>query len=327
MRTTPLTREFTTIVHDRPPLAGDPLPVVGRGRASCHHGELLQGCFPDGGGGRRNGLVTLPVAEPATLAEFRCDPSLEPFDVRVTPPDRVNTARAAALAVAECAHRTGRRPVGGRVLLRGGAPVGVGMGSSTSDLIAAVRAVADSYGTTLSPRTIADVAVRVETASDPLMLDDRPLLFAQREGAVIEVLGDRLPPMVVVGCSTGGGAPVDTASLPADDYDDEELAAFARLREDVRHAIGRRDPVLLGRVCTRSALLNQRRLPKTELPLLVEVAERTGAVGVQIAHSGNVAGVLFAADRAGAEQRAEICARLLSSAGIPITSAFTTPDR
>jgi uncharacterized protein involved in propanediol utilization len=314
-------------VLDRPPLTSASPPVVGRGRASCHHGELLQGCFPDGRGGRRNGLLTLPVAEPATLAEFRWDPALAPADVRVTPSDRVNSARAAALAVAECARRTGRRAGGGRVLLRGGVPVGVGMGSSTSDLIAAVRAVADCYGTTLPAQTVADIAVRVETASDPLMLDDRPVLFAQREGAVIEVFGDRLPPLLVVGCSTGGGAPVDTTALPADDYDDEELAVFARLRRDVRHAIGRRDPVLLGRVCTRSALLNQRRLPKPELPLLVEVADRTGAVGVQVAHSGNVAGVLFAADRAGARRRAETCVRLLNSTGIPTTSVFTTPDR
>lgn len=325
MKTTRSRRESTTTVLDRPPLSRDSPPTVGRGRAACHHGELLQGCFPDERGGRRNGLVTLLVDGPATYSEFRRDPLLAPSDIRVDPPDRTNTARAAALAVAECARRTGRQPGGGRVLLRGGVPVGVGMGSSTSDLIATVRAVADSYGTTLSPDTIADIAIRVETASDPLMLDDRPLLFAQREGTVIEVLGDRLPPLLVVGCLTGGGAPVDTAALPADDYDDGELAVFARLREDIRHAIRRHDPVLLGRVCTRSALLNQRRLPKPELPLLVEVAESTGAVGVQVAHSGNVAGVLFPAGHPGVGERAETCARLVERSGIPVTSVFTTP--
>ncbi|GGP66200.1 GHMP family kinase ATP-binding protein [Saccharothrix coeruleofusca] len=324
MKTARSRPEAATTVLDRPPLTGGPPPAVGRGRAACHHGELLQGCFPDGRGGRRNGLVTLPVAEPATHAEFRRDRALSPSDIRVDPPDRTNTARAAALAVAECARRTGQRPDGGRVLLRGGVPVGVGMGSSTSDLIAAVRAVADSYGTTLPARVVAAIAVRVETASDPLMLDDRPLLFAQREGTVIEVLGDRLPPLVVVSCLTGGGAPVDTAALPSDDYDDEEVEVFAGLRADIRRAIRRGDPELLGRVCTRSARLNQRRLPKPELPLLIEVAERAGAVGVQVAHSGNVAGVLFAAGRTGAGRRANACADLLGRAGIPITSVFTT---
>ncbi|WP_440900778.1 GHMP family kinase ATP-binding protein [Actinosynnema sp.] len=297
----------------------------GTGHAPSHHGELLQGCFADRAGARRNGLITLRLDEPRTRAEFRPDPALRPGEVRVVPEDRVNTALAAETAVRVCARLTGRAVVGGRVLLSGGVPVGLGMGSSTSDLIAAVRAVADAYRISLGPQEVAGIAVGVESASDPLMLDARPVLFAQREGAVIEVLGERLPPLVVLGCLTGGGAAVDTAALPVDDYSDDEVAEFASLREEVRRAVRLGDPVLLGRVCTRSALLNQRRLPKAELPDLLGAAEEAGAVGVQVAHSGNVAGVLFRADRAGSRTRAAECARLLARDGIPVTGVFDAP--
>lgn len=157
------------------------------------------------------------------------------------------------------------------------------------------------------------------------MLDARPVLFAQREGTVIEVLGERLPPLVVLGCLTGGGAAVDTAALPVDDYSDEEVARFSLLRQEIRLAVRSGDPALLGRVCTGSALLNQRRLPKAELPDLLGAAEESGAVGVQVAHSGNVAGVLFRADRAGSRTRAAACARLLARAGVPVTGVFDAP--
>lgn len=129
--------------------------------------------------------------------------------------------------------------------------------------------------------------MRAEGPGDPLMHGPRPLLFAQREGRVLEALGDALQPAVVVGCTLGGGGPVDTLALPVL-VRDADLAAYEHLRRMLRRAVTDADTALLGRVSTASARLRQRVLPRPDLPALTGIADSVGAVGVQIAHSGNV---------------------------------------
>lgn len=301
----------------------DALPI-GAGYAPCHHGEILQGVFLDGDGRRCAGLVTLPMAGPGSSAEFVRRPGTAPQALTVVPADRTKAARAAALAVAECAQRTGQPPCGGELRLTGDIPVGLGMGSSTSDVIATVRAVADSYGLRLAPGTVARIAVRAESACDPLMLDDRPVLFAQREGRVLEVLGPALPPLVVVGCTLGGGAPVDTLSLPVHEPGDSDVLAWERMRTRLRRAVATGDVQLLGQVATASARRGQQVLGHPEFDALTCIARRVGAAGVQIAHSGAVAGVLFDPAAPGLRHRVRSCLRALDAHGIPATRTFTT---
>ncbi|GHE70041.1 kinase [Streptomyces longispororuber] len=298
---------------------------VGTGHATCHHGEILQGVFLDERWRRRAGLVTLPLAGLGTRARFARRPGTD--EVTVVPADRTKALRAATYALAECATRRQEPLDGGELTLDGDIPVGLGMGSSSSDVIAAVRAVADAYGVHLAPEVIARLAVRAERASDPLMLDGRPLLFAQREGRVLEELGAALPPALVVGDARGGGRPVDTLALPApadDAFDEADVPAYERLRALLRRAVAAADPVLLGHVATESARLRQRVLPHAEFAVLTEIAGRVGAVGVQVAHSGNVAGLLF--DPAAPDPRGRVrdCARALRAAGIPTTYTFPT---
>ncbi|WP_107049402.1 GHMP kinase, partial [Streptomyces sp. NRRL F-5727] len=295
----------------------------GTGHAPSHHGELLQGVFADADGRPRAGLVTLPMTTPGTRADFTPHPGTPPDAVTVVPTDRTKAARAARLAVAACAARTGRPAHGGALRLTGAVPLGLGMGSSTSDVLATVRAVADAYGLRLDPGTTARLAVRAERASDPLMLDARPVLFAQREGRVLEVLGPALPPLLVVGCLLGGGAPVDTLALPAPAADDADLRAYAHLRDRLRRALADGDTALLGRVATASARRAQRVLGHPEFDALVALARRTGAVGVQISHSGSVAGVLHDPDTPGAAARADATRRALDAHRIPYTRTFT----
>ncbi|WP_051852882.1 GHMP kinase [Streptomyces aureocirculatus] len=295
---------------------------VGTGRAACHHGEILQGVFLDEHGRRRAGLVTLPMPSLGTRAEFVRRPGTE--DITVTPADRTKALRAATYAMAECATQRQMPLRGGELRLSGNIPVGLGMGSSSSDVIAAVRAVADAFGVRLAPEAVARLAVRAERASDPLMLDGRPLLFAQREGRVLEELGAALPPALVVGCALGGGRPVDTLALSTRAYDTEDVRAYEKLRALLRRAVATADPTLLGRVATESARRGQRVLAHEEFGELVAIANRVGAVGVQVAHSGNVAGLLF--DPAAPDLRGRIgrCSRALSAAGIPATYTFGT---
>ncbi|MFE6709595.1 GHMP kinase [Streptomyces sp. NPDC057695] len=299
---------------------------TGAGHAPCHHGELLQGVFLDAHGNRCAGLVTLPLDGPGSRAEFVPRPGAPARAVTVTPADRGKAGRAAALAVAECAALAGLPPAGGELRLTSDVPMGLGMGSSTSDVIAAIRAVADAYGLRLAPGAVARLAVHAERASDPLMLDARPVLFAQREGRVLEVLGPALPPLVVVGCVLGGGAPVDTLALPVREASDTDVQECERLRALLRDAVARGDARLLARVATASARRGQRVLRHPEFDDLVAVARHTGAAGVQIAHSGAVAGVLFdPAVPDDLRRRVHRCRNALHGHGIPTTRTFTTP--
>ncbi|WP_405821815.1 GHMP kinase [Streptomyces sp. NBC_00838] len=299
--------------------------ISGTGYASCHHGEILQGVFLDARGRRCAALVTLPLTGLGTRADAVLRPGTPPGSHSVDPPDRTKALRAATLALRECRARRPQVALGAVELrLSGDVPLGLGMGSSSSDVIAAVRAVADACGLRLPSRTVARIAVRAERASDPLMLDGRPLLFAQREGRVLEVLGDALPPAVVVGCALGAGRPVDTLSLPAPARGDDDVRAYERLRSLLRQAVAEGDTRLLGHVSTESARRAQRVLRHPEFDRLTRVAERTGAVGVQIAHSGSVAGLLFDPAATGLEARLRRCAAALRRDGIPVTRTFTT---
>ncbi|MER5966644.1 GHMP kinase [Streptomyces sp. NPDC002057] len=297
---------------------------VGTAHAPCHHGELLQGVFLDADGRRCAGLVTLPMAGPGSRADFVRRPGTPPHALTVVPADRTKAARAAVLTIEECARRTGLPAGGGELRLTGDVPVGLGMGSSSSDVIATVGAVADAYGLRLAPATVARLAVRAELASDPLMLDGPPVLFAQRQGRVIEVLGAALPPLVVVGCALGGGAPVDTLALPVREASDADVEEFERLRALLRRAMTTGDVALLGEVATASARRGQQVLGHPEFDALTAVARRAGAAGVQIAHSGTVAGVLFDPATPDLRHRVRGCRHALNAHGIPTTRTFTT---
>ncbi|MCX4545760.1 hypothetical protein [Streptomyces sp. NBC_01565] len=200
------------------------------------------------------------------------------------------------------------------------------MGSSTSDVIAWSRAVAHSYGLRPAPDAVARLAVRAELACDPLMLDGRPVL-AQREGRVLEALGPALPPLVVVGCTLGRGAPVDTLSLPVREPCDADVRAFERLRALLRRAVATGDAGLLGEVATASAWRGQQTLDHPEFDTVTAIAGRVGAVGVQIAHSGSVAGVLFDPAAPGLRHRVRSCLRALDTHAIPTTRTFTTTTK
>ena len=302
-------------------------PSPATGRAGGHHGELLQGVFLDPDGRPQHGLVTLPVPGHAVQAVYVPDPDAPHPAVTVDPADRRKAGRAARLAVTICARRAGVPACGGHLELRGTLPIGLGMGSSTSDVVAAIRAVAAAHTVVLTPAEIARLAVSVERASDPTMFDPQPMLFAQRRGRVLEVFGDALPPVVVVGCVTGGGRPVDTLTVatPALDVATADLDAFEDLRDLLRASVVRGDTVVLARVATASAQLHQERRPLPELELVSAIGDEVGACGVQVAHSGNVAGLLFDPRDPETSRRVERAVVALAAHGLEPAAPFTVP--
>jgi uncharacterized protein involved in propanediol utilization len=291
---------------------------AGTGRAGAHHGEILQGVFA----GRETlvrGLVTLPYsryeAEAAIVLVSR-DSMIE-----VEPSWKFKAGRAARLAL----DAVGLREVSGRLALRGGAPVARGFGSSTSDVVATIRAVCSASGSQLDEHEIATLAVRSEAASDPLMFD-RAVLFAQREGVVLEDFGACLPPLHVLGFSTtADGAGVPTLAFPPASYSADEAEDFEQLRLRLRNAVAHGDAIAVGAVATASTRLNQRYLPVENLDRLTRIVDRVGAAGMQVSHSGDIAGLLFDPSAADVELQVGEAERLLAEAGIAETWRFRAP--
>jgi len=194
-------------------------------------------------------------------------------------------------------------PVGGRLEIECSVATGVGLGSSTCDVVAAIRAVCAAYGVAVEPDVVARIAVAAEGAADPIMFDREVVLFAQRQGRVLEAFGSWIPPYVVVSVDTDvGTAGVDTLSLPLPQYTVAELDAFEVLVARARAAFERRDAAAIAVVATESATMNQRFVSLRGFREIVALADEFGALGVQIAHSGTVAGILFDAGTARARR-------------------------
>jgi uncharacterized protein involved in propanediol utilization len=302
--------------------AGDRDPAgfgVGVGYAVAHHGEILQGMFEDGAGKPRRALVTLPYPGMGSRAVFY--PSYGHWGV-VGTPELTKVRRAALLALREfSAHPSPAK--GGTVEIASNVPRGIGLGSSTSDVTATIRAVADYHGVSLSREEVARLAVLAECASDSIMIDDRVVLFAHRDGTVLETFGHCLPPMIVIGCDTDPFTRVETLSFTPAEYQDAEIGAFGVLRAALRRAIATEDVALLGRVATASARINQRFLPKPSLePLLAECLRHRGC-GIQVAHSGTVAGLIFDARQPGVEGRVQRCVSGVEAMGLPVSAVIT----
>lgn len=292
-------------------------PTEATASAVSHHGELLQGAFDVGGGEPVRALVTLVRADLGAVARFV--PRRGAL-LTVAPAWKSKAERAVRCALAS----VGAADHGGHLELSDEIPLGYGLGSSTSDVVAAIRAVTRAFGAPASPAAIARLAVEAEVASDSIMFEDRVVLFAQREGRIVEDLGPAWPSLVVLGFNTDPserGIPTLDLQLPA--YSWQELQMFKPLLGLLRAAVAVQSACYLGRVATASARINQRHLPKPRFDELERVAEATGAVGIQVAHSGTVAGLLFDPAVDDLEPRLEAADRALAELGFAPSWRFT----
>jgi uncharacterized protein involved in propanediol utilization len=260
---------------------------MGRGESYGHHGEILQGAVPSARGIPRPILVTLPCLRYRVVAHFFPAAGNR---LQTLPGPRPKAARAALLTLS-CLGFSG---IGGLLFLNGNIPRGQGLGSSTADVTAAIRAVAHACGRTLAPERIARLAVQAEAASDPLMFDGAALVFAQREGIVVERFDKPLPPMELLSVrDPANGSGIDTLSGTPRRYDRGEMSLCEALLGELRDGVAQGDAGVIGSVATASARLNQRFVRKPRLDELEALGRHHGALGIQVAHSGTVMGLLF----------------------------------
>lgn len=170
-------------------------------------------------------------------------------------------------------------------------PIGKGMASSTADIGAAILAGAALFDKTLTSREMSRIAVEVEP-SDSILFPNLTL-FDYLEGTVVEELGP-CPSLEVVVLE--GYGVVDTLefnrAIPlANTYSGRQrmTEAYELLKKGLQH----QNMGMLGQAALISSRLNQDILPKTFLERVIEEALGMEALGVNIAHSGTVMGVIL----------------------------------
>ncbi|MDG4862758.1 kinase [Streptomyces sp. T-3] len=297
---------------------------MGVASSPIHHGEILQGVFAHGDGLSR-GLVTLPCAMYCVEARFTPAEPSGGTGLAVSPSWKSKARQAAELALTSVG-----LPVQGHLELSGDVPLCRGFGSSTSDVLAAIGAVKDAFSLPLDAEHVARLAVQAETASDSLMFGSSAVLFAHREGVIIEDFEYPLPAVRVLGFGCrpeDGGRGTETLALPPARYTPAEIHRFARLRTMLREAVLAKDTSLLGKVATASTRINQRHLPIPALDRILAIADQAGAVGLQTAHSGDIAGIIFDPDDPSVDTCIERAQQHLADIGIFEQWKFTTDDR
>ncbi|MFF2378428.1 lyase family protein [Streptomyces xiamenensis] len=255
---------------------------TGVGRAPGTFGELLQGALP---GDDEDFLVTFPIRNWA-MAVFRPDPDRDV--VTVDPPHKQKSRHLAADVL-----KAFGLPPGGVLEVRGALPEGKGLASSSADLVATARAVADAWHLRLDEAAIASLLRDIEP-SDGVMYDGivsfhhRKVLFRDRLGS--------LPALTIVGHDEGGMVDTVAFNETHQEFSEREKEEYATLLDGLTMAVREGDLPEVGRITTRSAELNERRRPRRGLAEIREICREIGGLGLVVAHSGTMLGVLLDED-------------------------------
>lgn len=254
-------------------------PRVGVGSAFGSCGELLQGVTAEHD---RDFLVTLPIARGA-VAVFEPDPHRH--TVTVVP---AHKTKSRTLARALLARSTVLR--GGVLTLLGDLPEGKGLASSTADLVATARAVADAEGREIGAREIETELRRIEP-SDGVMYPGA-VAFYHREVRLLAALG-ALPPLTIVTGDEGGHVDTVAFNRRRPPFTTAAKREYSALLAELTGAVARRDVTAIGAVATRSAELSTVLRSRPHLDATIGAARQLGAAGVVVAHSGTTTGILL----------------------------------
>ncbi|TCJ95684.1 hypothetical protein [Nocardia alba] len=250
---------------------------VGRAYGSC--GELLQGVTARD----RHFLVTLPIRR-GSVAVF--EPGGD--DITVVPQQKSKARRLASAMAARS-----RVLRGGRLTLHSELPEGKGLASSTADLVATARAVADAEGRSV-PVGELEADLRAIEPSDGVMYPGTVAYF-HREVRLLARLGT-LPALTIVTGDEGGTVDTIEFNRAGGCFSWADKREYDRLLAVLGVAVARGDLAGIGAVSTRSAVLSAARRERPHLDATIRAARAIGAVGVVVAHSGTTTGVLLADD-------------------------------
>ena len=169
---------------------------------------------------------------------------------------------------------------------------GKGMASSSADISAVIKAIGLINNVDLSAEKIAEIAIGIEP-TDGIFFEGI-VAFDHIKGEVLQYLGQTLP--ITIGIFDLGGS-VDTINFN-NRFDLLELnnkkEKYVKKAYDLlERGFLTKDTKTIGEATTISALANQEILYKDKLDKIIDIVVQNGGLGINIAHSGTLLGVLF----------------------------------
>jgi len=250
---------------------------VGTGTALGTCGELVQGFTSNG----QAFHVTCPIEKSSTVS------------VTITRSQEMKVVRAAGafdkleLAIRRTAEYLDIEPCEVRVAQWTDLETGKGMGSSTADIVAAARAFSSAVGRPLNASELASVAVSIESSDGSMHRG--MVAFGQKSGALLHRYA-WWPQFLIVMI-------VPTKVLNTESVNFEGKAAlgaeFEQILRTLEGAANMHDTKAFADAATRSAELNQRFVPNAYHALLANRFQQMGAIGINVAHTGTLVGLLF----------------------------------
>jgi uncharacterized protein involved in propanediol utilization len=258
--------------------------VLACANAYTHACEVLQGAVWRSDGVHRL-LYSLRALTLWTKVELISTPGQ---GLSVNPPDATKTLFAVHLLL-NC---LGLPEPDVEIRLITNIPCGKGMGSSSCDILAALRAIISLLHIQIPEETLAKLIVEAEEASDSSILS-REAIFRHREGRVEEYLEGTPPIVHIVVIDTLPESCVLTNSMQRARYSEEQLRTYDVLIARLRRAFRNSDAKDFGAVATASARISQQFLPKPHLEDLIKLAHDVNGHGVAVAHSGTVVAMIL----------------------------------
>ncbi|MBC3900964.1 GHMP kinase [Acetobacterium malicum] len=169
-------------------------------------------------------------------------------------------------------------------------PLEKGMASSTADIAGMAAGLSAYFGLDLTQADIGSLCTGIEP-SDNLMFE-RLNLFNHISGSVLKEFDGTVEADILI-IDFHGGIDTMTFNETQDDYSPDDLATFAEIVAQFEKGVRTKSLKDIGAACTKSALLNQKRLKKNYLDCLISLSRDFGGLGTVIGHSGTVIGVMY----------------------------------
>lgn len=171
-------------------------------------------------------------------------------------------------------------------------PTGKGMAASSADIAAVIQAVATAIDDELEPETVAELAAGIEPTDG--IFYPGVVRMNYMTGELLETYGE-VPKIIIAMFDTGGT--INTIEFHSDYSGNEGNAdSPAELLEAVDSLTDDFSPENIARVATISARANQKLVEKPRLDEIIDFALENGALGVNVAHSGTMLGIMFKPD-------------------------------
>ena len=171
-------------------------------------------------------------------------------------------------------------------------PVGKGMASSTADIGATIKATLSMLNKTLTGEEISKLAVKIE-ATDSLLLNQHSI-FNPLTADIKKYLGGINDAKVVI---LEPSDILDTKSIRMTPnyktYKMQNKEIIKKSFELLDEGLAKNDLNLIGKACTYSGLANENIHKKPFLEKIIDISDKYGCYGVNIAHSGTVIGILM----------------------------------